>query len=377
MADERQGTLRGLVPEDLMKFRWLEEIALSPDGEVLAYTVRRPDCERNGYQVDVYLMDLEDGDAVRMSVGEGRGGSLSWSRDGERPGVRVAGRRRGNVGADVDRTGCRRTSSRWRGLHRAGWTGRRTGGWLACVRWTEDRRGDEVAAGQGSRAPSVKVVRRLRYKLNGPGWVEDRYQHLWVLELGSRGSGTVDRWGVRLQQAGVELGWRRLACTAMARERNIPLGHGQIGILDLESGEQEMLMAGWRGAAVSPQWRGDDGAIAFAGFDDEPPVNTRHFYGVWLCELESRQAKALTEDLDQTVGNYAVADQRAGLANITIKWPGGEGRIYYLLTKGGATHLYSVTESGAWQEEVGGKAVAFEYSGAVGGRVVYGAGEPE
>ena len=33
---------RGLIPEDLLKFRWLDEIALSPAGTQIAYTIRRP-----------------------------------------------------------------------------------------------------------------------------------------------------------------------------------------------------------------------------------------------------------------------------------------------------------------------------------------------
>ena len=82
MSGQREGTLRGLIPEDLLKFSWLEEIALSPDGERAAYTVRRPEGERNGYQTDLYVMTLDDNRVVRVTQGAGQASSPAWSRDG-------------------------------------------------------------------------------------------------------------------------------------------------------------------------------------------------------------------------------------------------------------------------------------------------------
>ena len=40
---------RGLIPEDLLNFRWLDEIAISPSGEQVAYSIRRPHVPSNGY----------------------------------------------------------------------------------------------------------------------------------------------------------------------------------------------------------------------------------------------------------------------------------------------------------------------------------------
>jgi len=172
-------------------------------------------------------------------------------------------------------------------------------------------------------------------------------------------------------------GGERIAFTAVAREQNTVMGQGQVMVSEYGSGEIERLMPEWQGPAVSPQWRRDDGAIVFAGHAGEPPVHHGTFFHVWLYDIEAGEARELTGDLDQTVGNFAVADQRAGLTNITMKWPGGEGRIYFLLTEAGATHLYSVTEGGEWQKEVGGKSVTFEYSPSETGVVVYGQASPE
>jgi dipeptidyl aminopeptidase/acylaminoacyl peptidase len=220
------------------------------------------------------------------------------------------------------------------------------------------------------------VVRRLRYKQNGPGWVEDRFRHIWVLALDTGDLQQLTGGECDYSQPRWSWDGRRIAFTGLAREQNTPLGQGQILVCDYATGDVELLMPEWQGAAVSPQWRADDGAIAFAGYVGEPPVHRGMFYHVWLYDLESGEATELSGELDQTVGNYAVADQRAGLTNITVKWPLGQGRIYFLLTEQGATHLYSVTPDGEWRQEVDEQAVVFEYAPAATGAVAYGMANP-
>jgi dipeptidyl aminopeptidase/acylaminoacyl peptidase len=235
---------------------------------------------------------------------------------------------------------------------------------------------DDFGLRPGIPAPEMRVVRRLRYKQNGAGWMENRYRHIHVLDLDSGDVEQVTDGECDYVDPCWSWDGHRIAIAAFAREQNTLLGQGQILILDWQTGEIEALIPDWRGAAVSPQWRADDGAIAFAGYLGEPPVNRRRFYHVWLYDIESGQATDMTVDQDQTVGNYAVSDQRPGLTNVTVSWPSGKGRIYFLLTELGATHLCSVSQSAEFQREVGGHNVTFAYSPAVGGAVAYGQASP-
>ncbi len=372
--------MRGLIPEDLLKFSWLEEIALAPDGQCVAYSVRRPDAARNGYQVDVYLLDLETHVHHKLTISTGQGHSLAWRRDGQELAYVWQGQEQTRV-VIVDAEGAPQRDYVIPGAPPSGLDWSPDGQRLALVRWTPVRHPEERGPRPGIPAPTLRVIRRLRYKLNGAGWVEDRYQHIWSLDLQTGDltqltDGECDYGAPRWSWDGT-----RLACTATAREQDTPLGQGQVVIYDLNSGELARLMPHWHGAAISPQWRRDDGAIAFAGYQGDPPVNRRMFYHVWLYDLQDGQARELTGDLDQTVGNYAVADQRAGLTNITIKWPGGQGPIFFLLTDQGATHLYCVSpaaKAGAaqWQRLVGGHGVTFEYAPALSGAVAYGRATP-
>ena len=73
---------RGLIPEDLMKFRSLDELPLSPDGTHVAYTIRRPDANSNGYISHLYVRELAASSPQCITSGDCHISSVAWSRDG-------------------------------------------------------------------------------------------------------------------------------------------------------------------------------------------------------------------------------------------------------------------------------------------------------
>ncbi len=187
MYDSQTESVRGLVPEDLLLFSWLQEVALSPSGVMLAYTVRRPDTERNGYQTDAYLRDLQTSEEIRLTSGVGCASSLAWSRSGdwlaftwrdvEQSAVRVV-TADGAAVADYAVSGTAPSELDWSP------DGRK----LACSRWTPlcEADGYGTRPRPGVPAPTLRVVTRLRYKQDGAGWVNDRYRQIWILRSRDR-----------------------------------------------------------------------------------------------------------------------------------------------------------------------------------------------
>ncbi len=161
----------------------------------------------------------------------------------------------------------------------------------------------------------------------------------------------------------------------MAREQNVALGQGQIFICDFPGGKPEQLLPDWEGACRSPVW-GNDQTIAFAGHTHPAPTNRRIFMQPYLADVTTGKAWKLSEEIDDEVGNYAVADQRKGLANITVKWPVGDPWIYFLLTEQGATNLFRINTQGEYERIVSGDSVTFEYSPAQDDLVAYGQADP-
>ena len=364
-------TKRGLIPEDLMLFSLVEQTSLADNGRCLAYTIKRPHAERNGYQADAYLMDLVTGSTAKLTSGNGLASSPAWSRDSSRLAL---------VWQGVDETCLLIFSSDGTVLYKhvingavpsdLDWAldGKR----LVCVRWTETRRDGDYTVQRDIPAPTIRYITRLRYKMDGVGWVEDRFRQLWLIDAIS--GGLVQLTADERDYSQPRWSWEgaRLAYTCATREMDVPTGHGQIEIMDLVSGSTRSLCESWNGLAHSPQWRHDDRVIVFTGHNSPPPVNNRVFSHVWHHDLTSGISHDLSQDRDAEVGNYCVSDQRAALTNITVCWPGGRGKIYFLLTEQGACKLYSTTEETGCHLEVGGASVTFDYAPSAAGPLVYG-----
>jgi dipeptidyl aminopeptidase/acylaminoacyl peptidase len=366
---------RPLVAEDLAHFRWLDELALSPRGDRLAYTVRSVDLSGNGYRVRAYLRDLTSGEVEALSPNAGQAGNLVWSREGATLAFTHAHEGTHSVHL-VDEGGRSEIALGAAGMSQLTFSG--DGTLLAGVRWIRKRDPRDVGPRPGIPAPTIKVMRRLRYKLDGIGWVHDRYAQIVVLDLRTGDvSAVTDSECDFSEPAWSETG-HRLAFIGMAREQDVALGQGQIFVADLGAPGTgpRRLLPDWVGACRSPQWGDGDTKVAFAGHEHPAPTNRRVFLHPYVADVAAGSARPLVPGLDQEVGNYAASDSRKGLANVTVKWAPGDPWIYFLLTEQGASNLHRVRLEGAHERIVAGESVTFEYSPAAGDVAAFGQADP-
>ncbi len=66
--------------EDLLTYRFLSGVRISPDGALAAFIVKRMRREENDYASDIYVVDLASG-AVRRLTTSGKDGPFAWSAD--------------------------------------------------------------------------------------------------------------------------------------------------------------------------------------------------------------------------------------------------------------------------------------------------------
>lgn len=372
---------RVLVPEDVLRYTWLESLAMAPNGSKLAYVTRRVDVARDAEVAQLFVRDLESDASTAVGDARDRIGSVAWSRDGRRLAYVRIGPNAGPGGWELVVSPVGGAGETLR-LATGGavptaldWSpdGRR----LVCVRTTPDGASATESRTPGLPPATARTVRRLRYKQDGVGWVPDRFRQLWVVDVLTRA------WTQRTAQEADhgEPRWSwdgtRIAFTVTAREQDEPLGYGQLRIIDDRSGTVVAPLGPWQGLAASPVWRADDGAIAFTGHQYPPPVHRRRFAHVWHVDLASERVRDLTAHLDAQVGNYAVSDVRAGLTSVTVAWPGGVGDPWCLVTDRGCVHVHRVDASGAGSTViVGGQGVAFAFSAAPNGSLAYGWSDP-
>ena len=369
-------TTRGLVPNDLVYFRWLDEMTLSPDGKYVAYTVRRVDDSRSGYAVDVLIQPLDIETAPRrVTSGKGNAGALTWNVDGTKLAfvqseqgvttVRVIAMATGSENGDgsyvVD--GPAPSALDWSPDGRT----------LACIRWTQVTRGNEPVYGDPwPVAPQMHVITRGVYKLNGVGFIENKYKHVWLLDLAtSQWQQITDGEWDHGQPCWSPTG-DRLVFVRTERELNSAIGAGELVIWQAADGSTTTPLYDWPGIAQCPVWSPDEQALIFTANTGPVMQNWRTYSSVYRYDFASGDVTDLLPDVNEAVGNYAVADQRKGLSNITVRWAKGTERIYFLLTLKGAVHLYSMAADGSdRQKVVGDKNVIFDFA-PTATQVVYG-----
>src|SRR5213078_2875594 len=319
-----------ITPEDLYRFRWIDHVRLSPDGERVAYQVGWADANARQNRSRIVVRRLLDPEPVEPTAGVLRDHSPEWSPDGRS--LAFVSR----VGAAdqlfvLDVTGggpAQQLTSIHDGVGMPRWSpdGRRIaflGAVLADAEAVVDDPRPPENRDQLRRAPVARVVRRLDYKHDGRGYVDGRQHHLFSVTMagGDVKQLTDGPWdvtdfdwspdGTRLVVAGnAELG------ADLQRELNLYL-------VDLNA---NLVRLGGGFYLSSPIWSPKGDTIAFIAPNG---LDAGLLERMWVVPLAGGGPRCLTPNFDQAVNDSVINDMRAGHATRVI-WSAEGDRIYFL-----------------------------------------------
>src|SRR2546428_11345994 len=179
-----------LTFDDLYRFRWIDHVRLSPDGQRVAYQVGWADASSRQNRNKIVVRRLLDPEPIGATGGAQRDHSPEWSPDGRK--LAFVSR----VGAadqlfviDITAGGpAQQLSTVPEGVSAPSWSpdGSRVafiGAVLADAEAVVDDPRPAEGREQLRRPPVARVVRRLDYKHDGPGYVDGRYHHLFVVSV--------------------------------------------------------------------------------------------------------------------------------------------------------------------------------------------------
>src|SRR6267143_5766873 len=181
-----------LTFDDLYRFRWIDHVRLSRDGERVAYQVGWADASSRQNRSRIVVRRLLDPEPIGATGGALRDHSPEWSPDGRK--LAFISR----VGAadqlfvlDVTTGGtAQQLSAVPEGASAPAWSP--DGSRIAFIGTVmsdpeavvDDPRPPESRE-QVRRAPVARIARRLDYKHDGQGFVDGRYHHLFAVSVDS------------------------------------------------------------------------------------------------------------------------------------------------------------------------------------------------
>jgi dipeptidyl aminopeptidase/acylaminoacyl peptidase len=350
-----------LTPEDLYRFRWIDHVRLSPDGERVAYQVGWADGAARQNRSRIVVRRLLDPEPVAPTGGVQRDHSPEWSPDGRH--IAFVSR----VGAvdqlfllDVANGGAaRQMSSVTDGVGMPRWSP--DGKWIAFLGAVLGDQGavvDDPRPPEGReqlrRAPVARVVRRLDYKHDGRGYVDGRYHHVFCVptEGGEVKQLTEGAWDV------TDFDWApdgtRLVVAGNAEPNADVQRELNLYLVDLDA---RRVRLGGGFLLSSPIWSPKGDLIAFIAPNG---LDAGLLERLWVVPLAGGGPRCLTLDLDGAVNDSVINDMRSGHST-RLLWSDEGDRIYFPAAAPGVTSIHSVDLDGNVREEAGGRRRIYDF----------------
>jgi dipeptidyl aminopeptidase/acylaminoacyl peptidase len=352
--------------EDIYRFRWIDHIRLSRDGERVAYQLGWADAESRQNRSRVVVRRLLEPEPIEPTGAARRDHSPEWSPDGRHLAFMS---RVGPVDQlfvmDLAGGETRQLSSLAEGVASALWSpdGRRIafiGTVLSDPEAVVDDPRPPETRDQLRRPPVARIARRLDYKHDGQGFVDGRYHHLFVVSAlgGNVTQLTAGAWdvngfdwspdGARLVVSG-----NAEPSADLQREQNLY-------VVDLAGNRHRFGGGLYLG---TPSWSPRGDLIAFIAPNG---LDAGLLERLWVVPLSGEGGpRCLTAGFDQAVTDSIITDMRAGHGS-RLTWSAEGDRVYFLASGPGVTTLYSSDLEGNVRQEAGGQRRIYDFDLAHG-----------
>ena len=276
--------------KEVLSLESVGSTVISPDGRMVAYTVRTTDWEKNRYDTEIWIAPAEGEPFQLTRTADGSSTSPQWSPDGRRIAF-LSDRGEGQQVYLISLRGgeARALTTIKEGVNAFSWapTGDRV---LLSVTEPESERSKAITERYGS------------FEVED---AEARNAHLWLVEVDEEGKASEP---TRLTEGDFHVSgsdWSpdgtRIAYVRQPDAKLLSSFETDIYLLDVASGESTGLVVG-PGPDGSPEWSPDGAWILFSEYDRD--LGSVYYLNSELARIPSAggEIEVLTRDFDEDVG---------------------------------------------------------------------------
>lgn len=335
---------RPLQLDDLFSLRAVGRVALAPDGERVAFELKRPDPKENKNFTQLMLADARSGRVRSLTAGKFNYTLPKWSPCGRYLAF-VSDREKSSRLFVLPMDGGEALCITDKDGRVADFDWSPDSGRLVYLyqplseRETLERDGkdDEL-----KKRPQFKHITRLFHKLDGAGWWNGHYTHVWITDRdGQRRKqltfGAYDDREPRFSPDG------KLVSFISNRLPNPDLfaDNGDIYVVRPTGGAIRKLTTA-TGACAGHAWSPDGRQIAYIGANYKLGESWKHLEHVWVIPSIGGKARNITPNVFNDCRNLTLGDITGLSFEVTPPaWSAGGDRLYFMVSERGATRLYS------------------------------------
>jgi len=340
---------RKITKDDLLKMKFVDGVALSPDETEIAINVRTIAADKKKYRSHLYMINVDGSDLRQYTHGEVSDSVPVFSPDGkwlafvskrnDKKGIYVMPRHGGEPRLLNDMEGD-----------------------FGDLQFTPDskkilctfRKYDDVPkTKEGKReTPVYRHITRLFHKLDNYGFMPKDEAQIWTIDLAT-GKGT------QLTKGGVEKS--SVTCSPDGRwiayvtniQRNFDLYPDLQDIFMMPiSGGKARLVTTPKGPLGFLKFSPDGRFLAYLGHDNPDDSWGATNWNVWKVPVRGGKAVCLTKRLDRYCMDETISDTVESHSGGLVHWSPDGRWIYFVVSDSGSTNLYRVSASGRVIEPV-------------------------
>lgn len=323
---------RPITPDDLLRFQFVGDPQISPDGTRVLFVKRHIDAAKNKYVSHLFVVD-RDGRTTQLTQGEGGAGGPRWSPDGNAVAF-LSGRDKpaGQIyllpmaGGEARKL----TSFPEGSVGSIAWSP--DGALIACTfreqhpDWTEAA--DKARKEKGGSTPP-RVMDDVWYRLDGDGYFMGQRHAVYLVDVATGehrllyAASALDSYDFDWSPDSKELAIIHTACKRPFAEP----ANDQIYRVDL-AGKAWKLEGLPKGDKSSVRWSPDGKTLAYLGnVDDNDPWGVRNSR-LWVVPAEGGEAKCLTLEEDVCLTTGTISDAKEVSYAGYLWWSADSTKLY-------------------------------------------------